>query len=69
MPRCKFKTCRKKLKISDMPCRCRKLFCSKHRLPETHHCTWDPKNPEEREIYKKKAGLDVDSSFKKIDVI
>ncbi len=67
--RCFWKDCKKKLKITDMKCKCQHRFCSKHRLPETHQCTWDPKSEKEIEIYKQKAGLNVNSTFKKIDVI
>ncbi len=39
--RCIAPNCRKKLKLTDMECRCGKTFCSAHRLPETHECTFD----------------------------
>ena len=39
--RCNAKDCKKKLKLSDMECRCTKRFCIVHRLPETHECTFD----------------------------
>ena len=42
--RCNFPECRKKLKLSDMECRCGKRFCLKHRLPEDHVCSIDYKN-------------------------
>lgn len=42
--RCDFPECRKKLKLSDMECRCGKRFCLKHRLPEDHACSIDYKN-------------------------
>jgi predicted nucleic acid binding AN1-type Zn finger protein len=42
--RCDFPECRKKLKLSDMECRCGKRFCLKHRLPEDHVCSIDYKN-------------------------
>ena len=42
-PRCCFinsnnEKCRKKLKLTDYPCRCQKRFCVTHRLPEKHLC-------------------------------
>ena len=43
-PRCNQSDCKKKLMLSDMPCRCSKRFCLKHRLPETHECGFDHKN-------------------------
>jgi len=39
--RCHAHECRKKLKLTDMECRCNKRFCAAHRLPETHACTFD----------------------------
>jgi len=39
--RCYANGCRKKLKLTDMECRCNKTFCAAHRLPETHACTFD----------------------------
>jgi predicted nucleic acid binding AN1-type Zn finger protein len=33
--------CRKKLKLTDYECRCSARFCSQHRLPEEHSCTYD----------------------------
>jgi len=39
--RCNVVDCRKKLKLTDMECRCDKRFCSAHRLPETHKCSFD----------------------------
>ena len=42
--RCDFPECKKKLKLSDMECRCGKRFCLKHRLPEDHMCSIDYRN-------------------------
>lgn len=42
--RCDFPECRKKLKLTDMECRCGKRFCIKHRLPEDHLCSINYKN-------------------------
>ena len=43
-PRCNHPECKKKLKLTDMPCRCKLSFCSKHRLPEQHNCRYNFKN-------------------------
>ena len=67
--RCAFDGCRKKLKLTDMNCKCKKRFCSLHRLPETHNCSWDPKNENEMSIYKEKSGLNQISAFTKIEQI
>jgi predicted nucleic acid binding AN1-type Zn finger protein len=36
-------TCQRKLALSDMACRCGDRYCSTHRLPETHACSFDYK--------------------------
>ena len=33
--------CKKKLKLTDMECRCGNIYCIEHRLPEAHNCTFD----------------------------
>ena len=38
---CACNTCDKRLKLTDMTCRCEKVFCSKHRIPEAHACTFN----------------------------
>ena len=43
-PRCFMDGCNKKLKISDMECRCDNRYCLKHRLPEEHNCSVNYKN-------------------------
>ena len=40
---CAFEGCTKKLKPTDEvmgQCRCERIFCKKHRLPEQHNCTF-----------------------------
>jgi hypothetical protein len=34
-------SCRKKLMLSDMECRCKVRFCAVHRMPEDHACSFD----------------------------
>eukprot|EP00946_MAST-07B_sp_MAST-7B-sp1_P003000 g3000.t1 len=41
MTQCCLAGCKKKLKLSDTPCRCELRFCLAHRLPENHRCTYD----------------------------
>jgi len=67
--RCSYEDCRKKLKLTDMNCKCEHRFCSKHRLPETHKCSWDPKCEAEMIIYKQKAGLEESILFQKMQRI
>jgi predicted nucleic acid binding AN1-type Zn finger protein len=67
--KCAHDKCNKKLKLTDMDCKCKQRFCSFHRLPETHNCSWDPKNKYEIEIYLKKSGLNQNAAFKKFEQI
>ena len=41
--KCNLITCLKPLKLYHLPCRCDKTFCSKHRLPIIHMCSFDYK--------------------------
>jgi len=66
-PRCNHPECKKKLKLTDMPCRCKLSFCSKHRLPEQHKCPYNFKN-ENKEDFIKRAGLGG-GQYTKIEVI
>lgn len=52
MVRCSFENCKKKLDLVPFTCKCNLQFCSKHRLPEAHKCTYDYKKTG-REILKK----------------
>ena len=67
--RCALDGCKKKLKLTDMNCKCKNRFCSIHRLPETHNCSWDPKSKNEMSIYKEKSGLNEVSAFSKMERI
>lgn len=33
--------CKKKLMLTDPVCKCKEKFCSLHRMPEVHNCTFD----------------------------
>ena len=39
--KCNYKDCNKKLKISSLKCRCGNFYCTQHRLPEMHECTFE----------------------------
>lgn len=43
MAKCFETECVKRLKITDMKCRCGNIYCCFHRLPENHKCTFDYK--------------------------
>lgn len=38
--RCSHSECKKKV-VLDVQCKCTKVFCSEHRLPEDHGCSYD----------------------------
>ena len=40
-PRCAHSECKKVIREMKFPCRCEKVFCSLHRLPEEHACSFD----------------------------
>ena len=43
--RCSFPGCKKKLSIlNQYKCRCDLMYCSKHKLPESHDCSYDYKS-------------------------
>lgn len=42
--RCSFDECNKKLKLTDFPCRCKNIYCAKHRTQESHDCNELKKN-------------------------
>ena len=54
--RCTFETCRQKLKLTDMACRCKQRYCCIHRLPESHYCEFNFKN-ETKEAFMERVGL------------
>ncbi|WMV20139.1 hypothetical protein MTR67_013524 [Solanum verrucosum] len=37
-------TCKKKVRLIGFSCRCKGMFCSVHRYPEEHACTFDYKS-------------------------
>jgi predicted nucleic acid binding AN1-type Zn finger protein len=41
--RCNYDICKTKLGLVPFECRCQLNFCSEHRLPENHKCTFDYK--------------------------
>lgn len=63
--RCNHPECSKKIKLTDVECRCKKIFCLKHRLPENHSCDFDYKSLE-KEILKKNLNKVVAEKVAKI---
>lgn len=65
--RCSHKDCRKKLKLTDLECKCGNRFCTEHRLQQEHQCpnlAIEKKNHQE---YLKHTL--IDSKFKKVELI
>ena len=40
-PRCPVEGCNKKLGLVDFKCKCQNTYCAKHRVPDTHACSYD----------------------------
>lgn len=41
---CSMEGCQKKLNLISFSCKCSKKFCSIHRMPEDHSCSFDYKS-------------------------
>ena len=41
MNRCALESCKKKLALTDFPCKCNKKYCAEHRYAEAHSCSFD----------------------------
>jgi predicted nucleic acid binding AN1-type Zn finger protein len=54
--RCSLSTCKHKLTLTDMKCRCTLRYCQQHRLPENHSCSFNFKN-ETEEAFMNRVGL------------
>jgi predicted nucleic acid binding AN1-type Zn finger protein len=39
--RCPVEGCNKKLTLVDFKCKCQNTYCAKHRVPDTHACSYD----------------------------
>lgn len=57
---CAHPECKKRISVVDSlssQCKCRKIFCTIHRLPESHNCTFDymKEYDREKEISKMKC--------------
>ena len=38
---CQYGDCKKRIKITDYPCKCRNMYCKIHKLSENHDCKYD----------------------------
>ena len=66
MIKCFESKCVKKLKLTDMKCRCGYTYCSLHRLPENHKCTFDYKLKQDQIIKLKEEMKCVNEKLIKI---
>ena len=41
--KCFYDDCCKRLKLTDLKCRCENIYCLTHRLPESHKCNYNYK--------------------------
>ncbi|XP_065190981.1 uncharacterized protein LOC135821985 [Sycon ciliatum] len=64
--RCHFPSCRTKLSLTDIECRCGMRFCSLHRYPEKHSCTFDYKSLGRQELDKAKVVCAGDHGVKEL---
>ena len=53
---CGHPECKKRLKLSDLPCRCNLRFCALHRCPEAHFCVFDYRTDGKRVLEKMNKG-------------
>ena len=38
---CQYGDCKKRIKITDYPCKCGNIYCKIHKLSENHDCKYD----------------------------
>ena len=50
MATCAVVGCSKSINVMAFSCRCGDVFCSKHRLPPEHRCTFDFKTMERKRL-------------------
>ena len=52
-------TCKKKLKLFRIQCKCNYYFCSVHRYSDTHNCSFDYKTLGKNNIFKENPKIRV----------
>ena len=63
---CAKEGCKRNIPLIEWKCRCEKKFCTKHRLPEKHNCTYDFKMSEEEQ---KKKSNELKCKSQQMDII
>ena len=64
--KCPFEGCKRKIQLTNTPCRCGITYCNYHRLPEQHKCTFNYKEGREDLLMKKGLG---GGTFQKLTII
>lgn len=64
--KCCFDGCKKKLTLTDFPCKCGNIHCHVHRPSEVHNCTYDFKKDQRTLLLK---SMDVPIVANKVDKI
>ena len=64
--RCCFGECKKKLSLTDFPCKCGKVHCSAHRPSEAHQCSFDYKKQHESHLLKTMSTAVIAGKVEKI---
>lgn len=62
--RCNIDDCRKKVGIVPFVCRCNSIFCSMHRIPESHNCTFDYKKTGKEILQKQNPTVNFEKIMK-----
>ncbi|KAM0932658.1 putative transcription regulator A20-like family [Dioscorea sansibarensis] len=57
-------SCKKKIGLTGFSCKCGGEFCSSHRLPEMHHCSFDFKRSGKDSIAKENPTVKADKVHK-----
>ncbi len=52
MVKCAFEGCKKKIKLTDYPCKCALTFCALHKCHVVHKCTFDYKKENKERLEK-----------------
>lgn len=66
-PRCAEINCKKKLGLVDWNCKCKLKFCSIHRFPDKHQCSFDWYNDKRNKL--DKILMSAKSDFKQVDIL
>ncbi len=64
--RCCHDGCKKKLSLTDFPCKCGKTHCSMHRPAEVHNCSYDFKADHNKVLLKTMSSAIIANKVDKI---